>query len=165
VKILCDSVFSPLDHQPQSLGLLDDSDVPHPTRKSIIPRKPNRLITTIVCLIFVSVGPLSIDRLDAQTAANTAGDLWAENRGDAILLWWVNQSGTSEYIMYRSTSSSGPWQWLGGVDEVAARTGGAKLDETPDAALMDLCYKVEALDASSKVIRTYQPMCIPKFVQ
>jgi hypothetical protein len=129
-----------------------------------MPKKKTRLIAMIVWWAFPSVGLLSVQRVDAQSAANAAGDLWAENKGHAIWLWWENQSGTTEYIMYRSTSSNGPWQVLGGVDEEAARTGGAKVDETPDAALMDLCYKVEAVDVSSKVIRTYQPMCVPQFI-
>jgi hypothetical protein len=52
---------------------------------------------------------------------------------------------------------------LAGVDEEASRTGEAKIDETPDAAKMNLCYKVEAIDGSKKLIRTYQPMCVPQF--
>jgi hypothetical protein len=55
----------------------------------------------------VSVGLLSVERADTQTAANAAGDLWAENKGHAIWFWWENQSGTTEYIMYRSTSPRG----------------------------------------------------------
>src|SRR5688500_3997757 len=99
--------------------------------------KQNNWITIIFWLAFVSVGLFSPQRADAQSAMNPAGDLLAQNMGDAIWLWWANQSGTTEHIMYRSTSSSGPWQTLGGVDEVAARTGGPKIDETPDAALMN----------------------------
>jgi hypothetical protein len=54
---------------------------------------------------FVSVGLFSTDRAEAQTAANAAGDLWAENMGHAIWVWWENQSGSTQYMMYRSISS------------------------------------------------------------
>jgi len=33
------------------------------------------------------------------------------------------------------------------TSQATARTGGAKEDFTPDARLMDLCYKVEGIDA------------------
>lgn len=49
-------------------------------------------------------------------------------------------------------------------DDVA-RTSGSKIDDTPLVRLADICYKVEAVDANGLVIRTYQPMCVPKFVQ
>jgi hypothetical protein len=39
-----------------------------------------------------------------------------------------------------------------------------RLDDTPDARLMDLCYKVEAIDTEGLVIETYEPICVPKFV-
>jgi hypothetical protein len=34
-----------------------------------------------------------------------------------------------------------------------------------DARLMGLCYKVEALNARGKVVRKYEPICVPKFVE
>ena len=59
---------------------------------------------TVVGFCLSRVSP--VDRSEAQSATNAAGDLWAENMGDAIWLWWENQSGTTEYLIYRSTSSS-----------------------------------------------------------
>ena len=29
---------------------------------------------------------------------------------------------------------------------------------------MDLCYKVELIDAKGLVIETFEPICVPKFV-
>ena len=40
---------------------------------------------------------------------------------------------------------------------------GAKVDYTPDARLMDVCYRVEATDATGVVIRVYGPICVPKY--
>ena len=63
--------------------------------------------------------------------------------------------------MYRSTSSSGPGHALGGFDKEASRTGGAKGDEAPNAATMNLWYKVEAIKASHKVIGNVSTDVIP----
>ena len=99
------------------------------------------------------------------SARNARGDLWGENQGDQIVFNWAYHTGASEYIVYRAMSVTGPWQELGRMSDAVARTSGAKIDDTPDARLMDLCYKVEAIDASGQVIRIYQPMCVPKFDQ
>jgi hypothetical protein len=109
-----------------------------------------------LCFIGVKVS-------EAQVAMNPPGDLLGENMGDNIAFNWGYQDGTTKYIIYRSLSINGPWEVLDEIDDVAARTGGAKVDFTPDARLKDLCYKIEAIDAKGKVIRKYEPMCIPKF--
>lgn len=98
-----------------------------------------------------------------QWASNAQGDLFGENLGDGIVLDWDLHDGATEYKVYRSTSLAGPWEQVLRTRQVAASTGGAREDLTPDASLMDLCYKVEALDAAGAVIRTYEPICIPKF--
>jgi hypothetical protein len=93
------------------------------------------------------------------TVLNPENDLWGLNYGDFISLWWAPQEGASEYILSRSFSSEGPW-------EEDVRTSDSKaVDFTPDARVTDLCYRVEALDANSVVIRSYDPVCIPKFVE
>jgi hypothetical protein len=116
----------------------------------------------LVCLLIVQSNFITF--VGAQVAENPQGDLWGQNMGDHIMFWWSNQAGSAEYIVYRAPSDAGPWQELARVREVAARTGGAKVDYTADAKVMDLCYKVEAIDANAMVIRFYEPMCIPKFV-
>ena len=97
------------------------------------------------------------------SAQNAKGDLWGENWGDQIVFNWVEEDGVTEYIIYRSTSFNGPWAEIDRLDDRAAKTGGSKGDDTPDARLKDLCYKVEALDAKGNVMRSYEPMCVPKF--
>ncbi len=97
------------------------------------------------------------------SAQNAQGDLDGENWGDKIVFNWLEEDGATEYIIYRSTSFNGPWAELDRLDDRAAKTGGSKVDVTPDARLKDLCYKIEAIDAKGKVIRTYEPMCVPKF--
>jgi hypothetical protein len=99
------------------------------------------------------------------SAVNARGDLFGENWGDQIVFNWAYQDRASEYIVYRSKSASGPWDVLGTMSDIVARTSGSKIDDTPDAKVIDLCYKVEAVDALGQVIRIYEPMCVPKFDQ
>ena len=96
----------------------------------------------------------------AQWASNPSRDLFGENMGDFIMIQWSGHQGAALYHMYGSTSQDGPWTLLLSTPDMR---GGAKVDRTPDARLMDLCYKVEATDASGAVIRVYQPICVPKY--
>jgi hypothetical protein len=98
----------------------------------------------------------------AQFAQNSQGDLWGSNQGDFIMLRWLGQTGVTQYIVYRGTSISGPWTEL--FRDAEIEFGGSRVDVTSDAKLMDLCYRVEAIDGSAQVIRAYQPVCVPRFV-
>jgi len=95
---------------------------------------------------------------------NAQANLFGENVGDFIILQWALNDNATEYFVYRSTSLNGPWEQTGRFSQGAASTGGAKVHETPDARLMDLCFKVEAIDATGLVIEFYEPICVPKFV-
>ena len=97
-------------------------------------------------------------------ASNAQGTLYGENLGDSIIMQWTLNDSATEYFVYRSTSLTGPWEVNGRFSQAAARTGGAKEELTSDARLMDLCYKVEAIDAKGLVIEFYEPICVPKFV-
>jgi hypothetical protein len=112
----------------------------------------------VLCFMSAQFGfvPLS----DAQSAINPQKDLFGENMGDFIMMQWSAQNGAAEYFVYTSTSSEGPWALLFGVSDMS---GGAKVHRTPEARLVDLCYKVEATDATGVVIRAYQPICVPKY--
>lgn len=99
------------------------------------------------------------------TVQNSARDLDGLNMGDQVILGWSLEDRAAEYVLFRAPSLEGPWEERGRVDSVAARTGGSKVDITPDARLKDLCYKVDALDAKGKVVRRYEPICVPKFVE
>jgi len=99
-----------------------------------------------------------------QSATNAKGTLFGQNEGDFIILQWDLNDNATEYFVYRSMSLNGPWEQTGRFSQGAARTGGAKVIDTPDARVMDLCYKVEAIDATGLVIEFYEPICVPKFV-
>ena len=112
----------------------------------------------------VQVSHFKNDR-NAQAATNPKRTLYGENMGDFIVLQWDLNDSAAEYFVYRSTSLNGPWQQTGRFSQGAASIGGAKVHETPDARLMDLCFKVEAIDASGRVIESYEPICVSRFRQ
>ena len=98
-----------------------------------------------------------------QWASNAQRTLYKENAGDFIILQWTLNYDAAEYRTYRSRSLAGPWEQVLRTSQGPAATGGAKVDDTPDARLMDLCYKVEAIDSKGLVIEFHEPICVPKF--
>jgi hypothetical protein len=117
-------------------------------------------------LVIETYEPICVPKfVPTQSATNSKGTLYGENAGDFIILQWSLNDSATEYFVYLSTSLSGPWEQTGRFSQGAARTGGAKVHETPDAKLMDLCFKVEAIDSKGLVIEFYEPICVPKFVQ
>ncbi len=116
------------------------------------------LLTVYLCFITVQVS-------QAQSAENAQGTLYGENREDHILLQFDTNDSATEYFVYRSTSLTGPWQVSGHFTQGQATTGSGAIEFTPDARLKDLCYKVEALNATGLVIEFYEPICVPKFVE
>jgi hypothetical protein len=123
------------------------------------------LLALLFCLSFFPLAFLAVDPARAQVGANARNDLWGDNMGDYIVLWWTDESSATQYVVYRSTSQNGPWQQSGTVDADMSRTGGGKIDRNPDARLMTLCYKVEAQNAAGTVIKTYEPICVPKYAE
>ena len=93
--------------------------------------------------------------------SNLATDLSGHNVGDSIELWWADDERATDYVVFRASSIQGPWQEL--FRRPVDRPNG--VDFTPDARLVDLCYKLEARDAAGLAIRIYQPICLPKFVE
>jgi hypothetical protein len=129
--------------------------------------KRNRIrsATLLFFLLFFPFVLFAADPARAQSGVNNRNDLWGDNMGDFIGLWWSDEPSSALYVMYRSTSQNGPWQEIGRIESDVSRTSGGKVDYTPDARLKTLCYKVEALDAAGRVVRTYQPMCVPRYAE
>jgi len=101
---------------------------------------------------------------NSPAATNSKGTLFGENMGDSILYQFAINDRATEYFVYSSNSLTGPWKTTGRFSQGAATTGAAKIHRTSDARLMDVCLKVEAVDATGVVIETYEPICVPKFV-
>lgn len=125
-----------------------------------------RQMYLVLVLGFLLIGPISLitaDVSEAQDAANPKGDLWGGNNGDAIFLKWLAEPSATEYVVYRGTSLTGPWAELFRDENIDV--GGMREDVTSDAKVMDLCYRVEGINGTGQVIRNYEPMCVPKFVE
>lgn len=123
------------------------------------------LVISLIWILTVLLSFITVEVSRAQWAQNSQGTLYGENREDHILLQFDINDSATEYIVYRSTSLTGPWQVNGRFTQGAATTGAGAMEFTPDARLMDLCYKVEALNAAGVVIEFYEPICVPKFVE
>jgi len=98
-------------------------------------------VISLSWLLVVQLCFINVEVSHAQVARNAQGDFVWEEQGDSIVLpFTINESAT-ECIVYRSTSLTGPWEVNGRFSQAAVRTGGATEELTPDARLMDLCYR------------------------
>jgi hypothetical protein len=120
----------------------------------------NQLLFAVSFVFFLSLQTNFVSVSGAQSANNSNNDLGAVNHGDFIAIQWDDTVGATQYYVYTSTSASGPWTLSFSVSD---NLGGAKMDYTPNARLIDLCYKVEATDATKAVIKVYEPICVPKY--
>jgi len=90
---------------------------------------------------------------------NEAESLGGLNHGNYISLMWGPVDKATQYVLYLAVSREGPWSVLCSDDG----KGRCMVHTTPDARMMDLCYKVEAKDAKGAVIKTYEPICVPRY--
>jgi hypothetical protein len=118
------------------------------------------IVLVLLLLSFLILQITFVGDINAQWASTPSGDFGAVNHGDLIALQWDSEDAATQYFVYLASSSSGPWTLLFSVND---NTGGAKIHRTPDARTMDLCYKLEAKDATDTVIKTYEPICVPKY--
>jgi hypothetical protein len=124
------------------------------------PRLPAAVL--LVFCFFSLVSPF-VRESNAQWASSSSRDFGGENRGDFIMLQWDPTDSAAWYFVYVAYSSNGPWSLLFETDNTPG--GGAKVHMTPDARTRDLCYKVDAKDATGTVIKTYEPICVPKYAE
>ncbi|MEK7841978.1 MAG: hypothetical protein AAB197_04825 [Deltaproteobacteria bacterium] len=89
--------------------------------------------------------------------SNKHVDLTGTNMRNRIYLVWDYEKKAHEYIIYHAYSIDGPWTIIGGSPSLSA------IDGTFEAQTRDLCYKIEAWDANGKVLRVYEPICVPKW--
>jgi hypothetical protein len=122
---------------------------------------PKRVLLVLLCLLSLELR--FVPAAHAQWATNTSHDLFGENWGDFILLQFDPTDSATWYEGYVGYSSTGPWSLLFEDDD--PQQGGAKVHMTPEARTTDLCYKVEAQDAAGAVIKTYEPICVPKYAE
>jgi|GEM_PF-4296224 len=107
---------------------------------------------------------VSIYKAELNLAVNNRKmDLSGINDGPpyGIRLYWERDDRAERYIFYRSYSMDGPWEMLYSIGK--GYWTGAAVDSTPYLTERDHCYKVEAVDKSGKVIRRYEPVCVPRY--
>jgi hypothetical protein len=97
------------------------------------------------------------------SAQNPKGDLTGENWIQRIILLWHANDGATSYIIYRASSVNAPWVEVAKKDEKDVRAFGGYEDVTELALTNDLCYKVDAVNEVSQLVRVYESVCVPKF--
>lgn len=78
-----------------------------------------------------------------------------------IMLYWEREARSSEYIFYRAFSIDGPWEKIFTIPSIYQ--SGPAIDTYHLSAERELCYTVEAVDERGRVIRRYEPVCIPRY--
>ena len=143
-------VFGPDDFNQEVLNILKEVTLlPNNILEVEVRGKPGSYITLDISKANLNMNVDNIKR-----------DLSGRNMQDQIVLWWSREPKASEYILYKAYSIDGPWvEW--GRSDVNRSTNA--VHGTNEALIMDLCYKIEALDDKGKVIRVYAPICVPKW--
>lgn len=107
---------------------------------------------------------VSIYKAELNLAVNNRKmDLSGINDGPpyGIRLYWERDDRAESYIFYRAYSIDGPWEMIYSIGK--GYWTGAAVDGTPYLTERDHCYKIEAVDKNGKVIRKYEPVCIPRY--
>ena len=77
------------------------------------------------------------------------------------MLWWADlPPNTDRVVIYRATSANGPWNRAVEDQITPDRPTGAV--DLVDGTLHDLYYRMEALDASGSVLKSYEIVYVPK---
>lgn len=119
----------------------------------------------LLSMLCLSDGFASAQFVEMTTEQNEQGDLVAQNWGDRIVLYWHLQEGTPTYIVYRAVADQGSWIERSRESDKDVRDfGNGAEDITSYAQEKELCYKVEAIDAVGRLLRVYEPVCVPRYV-
>ncbi len=93
------------------------------------------------------------------TINNPQADFRGTNIGDSVYFNWAPAERAKEYVRFRAYSLEGPW-------EEDARIPGSltnSIDITAEAREKTLCYYLEARDEKENVVKSYKPICVPKY--
>lgn len=98
----------------------------------------------------------------AYWATNARGDFFAENwRGEVVLDWTPAEAPDVVYHLYDALSPEGPWSLF-----FDATPGSNPVHQgQPNALFRDVWYKIEATDKAGTVIRSYEPIRVPKYAE
>jgi hypothetical protein len=106
-----------------------------------------------------STSPMLFPKPLNPTVNNAKADFVGTNIGDSIYFSWSPADRVKEYVRFRAYSVDGPWEEEGHIP--GSLTNG--VDITLEARQKTLCYRLEAQDDKGSVIKSYEPICIPKY--
>ena len=136
---------------------------PRPPRLTVTARDPSHPGAAAVATLFVR---------DVVNYAHTnpAGDLSGTNVGDAISLGWAAPpEATTKYVAFRASTQEGPWREAARFERVIDQATQVELTVTPlytpgvDPST-DAFYRLEARAADGTVLRRYEPVFVPRYV-
>jgi hypothetical protein len=102
-----------------------------------------------------------VSKTNLTADINLPRDLWAQNVGDSVVLWWADApEDTDRLILYRAISAEGSWEKAVEV-KLYPDMPSSVLDNT-DGTLDDLYYRMEALDVSGEIVKNFEVVWVPK---
>jgi hypothetical protein len=151
IRLNDSEIFGPSDFNKQVLSLSKNVVLQENNRLEVELRgKPNSQLT--ITILKPNPNP---------TINNSKADFRGSNIGDSIYFSWAPAEQAKEYVRFRSYSIGGPW-----TEDV--RIPGSltnSVDITPEARETTLCYRLEARNEGDNVVRSYEPICVPKYEQ
>ena len=113
------------------------------------------------------------------TQSNADSSLSGLNMGESVVLWFDPQPGAALYVLSAAASPDGPWQEIQHLDGASLPPGknpstvdfGASTDTGQPRADNDdfrgatTYYRMQALDATSAVVKDYAAIAVPPYVE
>ena len=122
------------------------------------------IATLVICILSFSDESVAQEVLKSVRAQNPSGDLRGENWRVRIFVMWPAQEGAKTYIIYRALSVNEHWVELAQKKNEEVIDSGTYEDITDLAQSNSLCYKIEAVNEVGQLLRVYEAVCMPKYV-
>jgi len=106
-----------------------------------------------------STSPMLFPKPLNPTVNNSKVDFSGTNIGDSIHFSWAPAEHAKEYVLFRAYSIDGPWTEVAPIP--GSLTNGVNI--TSEARERTLCYRLEARDDKGNIVKSYEPICVPKY--
>jgi hypothetical protein len=118
----------------------------------------------LISTLTISQGAVAQEVLKSVRAQNPSGDLRGENWRVRIFVMWPAQNDAKTYIIYRALSINERWVELAQKTNEEVIDSGTYEDVTDLAQTNSLCYKIEPVNELGQLLRVYEAVCVPKYV-
>ncbi len=98
-------------------------------------------------------------KIKNPTINNPQADFRGTNIGDSVYFNWAPAERAKEYVRFRAYSLEGPWEEDARIPSSLTNS----IDITAEAREKTLCYYLEARDEKENVVKSYKPICVPKY--